>query len=43
MPMDSTTINMLVAMNAKTPLVPKFSRKKAIRKLVNIVERRLQE
>jgi hypothetical protein len=43
MPIDSTTISMLVAMNAKTPFVPKFSRKKAIIKLVNIVERRLQE
>ena len=43
MPIDSTTISMLVAMNAKTPFVPKFSRKKAMMKLVNIVERRLQE
>ena len=43
MPIERTTISMLAAMNAKTPLVPKFCRKKAIMKLVKIVERRLHE
>ena len=43
MPIESMTMSMLAAMKAKTPFVPNLSRKKAIMKLVNIVERRLQE
>ena len=37
------TTTMAKAMKANTPLVPKFCRKKAIMKLVNTVETRLNE
>ncbi|MNN59893.1 hypothetical protein D3C81_1750440 [compost metagenome] len=42
-PMVSITISMLLTINANTPGVPKLSRNKPINKLLNTVDKRLNE
>ena len=42
-PMVSITISMLLTMNASTPGVPKWSRNNPINRLLNTVDKRLNE